>query len=1353
MALISKVGIVDGQIVYAETVYRIIDALTGVDNRDIYVWGNLNVTGSSEFFGAMKIYGGNVSLTGSLFSTALTNDNSATQLVVIDATTGQFKYRDVSTISGSGGSGSGTPGGTDQAIQFNSGSTFSGSNSLTYDYTNKVFKVDSVQVRGSGSNVFIGTGSGVVNIGNSNVGLGFQSLILNTSGSANIGIGALAVSANVTGSDNIGIGYRSLFNGVGNRNVAIGTDALFLQSTDIGSVAIGYNAGYYQSGSNKLYIANTGSFTLIGGDFGARSVYVSGTLNVSQSIIGTSSWAVSASWAPSIPATTTGSYTGSFIGSHSGSFTGSFIGDLVGFTSSQWTSSGNNVSRSTGSVNITGSLNVLGNTTLSGSLDTTGTARIGTYVEVNGALPRINVWQGGIGVGLDIYNNNNSYHLFNFNSPINTSYSNLTVSGGGVFEVIDTASSTIGFRMYEVNNFMYIGSGVGGSGNHIVMSLASNITYLQQYTQVQNGMQILKAPYYSNAALALVDGSYPSGPFLTWAGDGYFTYSGSIDRYGNILMPSNYISASSFTGSLLGTASQATSASYFQPAGSNTQVQFNRSGSFSASADFTWDGTKLMLGVPNTLVSATRLQIRGTTTATGTSLISLWEDAAGNAVLYFYDNGSIQINSTTINPYLKFVSTTGITAKLQALDSGFGGSTFGSETNHPLGVITNNSVISVFDTTGALYIGGNAIPSYKLHVVGTKGTVGIANTGLTTDGDIAFYAASNGTIIGNLYLMDSNISATNAVLTNIKNLNTSSTANAQQNLQVQGASAGDPFTGYSISGIQDWTIGVDNSDSDKFKINSSNGPSNGSERLTITTGGLVGINNPNPTVGLDVKGSALISGSLRVISGSITGSLDGTASWALNVSGGGGGGGSKWTGSSIISRFGDVGITGSLIIGQTLINNSTATNANFFGPSAGNNATNANNSNFFGNLAGANASNASNANFFGDGAGQSSVDANNSNFFGFRAGSSSSLAVNSNFLGSNAGFAASNARDSNFFGNSAGQSAESASHSSFFGADAGFQATSASNSNFFGRRAGSNAVSASNSNFFGFDAGSGSTKASNSNLFGQKVGSVFSGNNILSNNIIIGTNISLPNSASDSLNIGGIIFGTGSYSTITGNPSITPSNGRIGINVVAPNASLHVSGGGIFTGNVSASSFTGSLLGTSSWAVSASWAPYGTTNAAADNEIPKSDGTNLVGSGLSCTSAGNLILGRTTDAATAHSITSQGSSASVDISISPKGNGIFYVTGNGSTMFNITGATMGFFGTPPVSRATQLTSASTQVTHSAPGTPDYNFATVQLAGYGFSTQDEGNTLLSVIANLQTRVNELETKLQAYGLLT
>lgn len=79
---------------------------------------------------------------------------------------------------------------------------------------------------------------------------------------------------------------------------------------------------------------------------------------------------------------------------------------------------------------------------------------------------------------------------------------------------------------------------------------------------------------------------------------------------------------------------------------------------------------------------------------------------------------------------------------------------------------------------------------------------------------------------------------------------------------------------------------------------------------------------------------------------------------------------------------------------------------------------------------------------------------------------------------------------------------------------------------------------------------------------------------------------------------------------------------------------------------------------------------------------------------------------------------------------------------------------IGFLGATAVTRPTALTTKLTSITHTSPGTPDYAIQNLtNIAGYGFVTQDEGNTVLSVILNLQTRVNELETKLQALGLLS
>jgi hypothetical protein len=243
----------------------------------------------------------------------------------------------------------------------------------------------------------------------------------------------------------------------------------------------------------------------------------------------------------------------------------------------------------------------------------------------------------------------------------------------------------------------------------------------------------------------------------------------------------------------------------------------------------------------------------------------------------------------------------------------------------------------------------------------------------------------------------------------------------------------------------------------------------------------------------------------------------------------------------------------------------SANNSNFMGYQAGYQATNAFGSNFLGQSVGYQASGASGSNFLGYWAGYQATDAYNGNFFGTNAGLNATNASNSNLIGAGAGYYAINANSSNFLGSQAGQSATNASYSNFLGYRAGYTATGASNSNFFGQNTGRNASSALYSNMFGYNVGNGDTLGS-----------------VGSNNIIIGTNISLSAGTTDSINLGGVLFGTGTYSITTGNPNFTgQTNGRIGVNVVTPTESLDISGNARIR-TIGAATSAGALYYTSS---------------------------------------------------------------------------------------------------------------------------------------------------------------------------
>ncbi len=81
---------------------------------------------------------------------------------------------------------------------------------------------------------------------------------------------------------------------------------------------------------------------------------------------------------------------------------------------------------------------------------------------------------------------------------------------------------------------------------------------------------------------------------------------------------------------------------------------------------------------------------------------------------------------------------------------------------------------------------------------------------------------------------------------------------------------------------------------------------------------------------------------------------------------------------------------------------------------------------------------------------------------------------------------------------------------------------------------------------------------------------------------------------------------------------------------------------------------------------------------------------------------------------------------------------------------------IGIFGAAPGKRATAMTTQLATITFTAP-TADYaiqNFVDIGAgAGYAFKYINEANTVMSVIANLQTRVAELEAMLKSCGLLS
>jgi hypothetical protein len=104
----------------------------------------------------------------------------------------------------------------------------------------------------------------------------------------------------------------------------------------------------------------------------------------------------------------------------------------------------------------------------------------------------------------------------------------------------------------------------------------------------------------------------------------------------------------------------------------------------------------------------------------------------------------------------------------------------------------------------------------------------------------------------------------------------------------------------------------------------------------------------------------------------------------------------------------------------------------------------------------------------------------------------------------------------------------------------------------------------------------------------------------------------------------------------------------------------------------------------------------------------------------------------------------------------PDAADIVFNTTTGTKIGTATNQKLGFYNATPIVQPTEITDELTGITHTAPGTPDYALQDLVDSGvgsaFGFATKGEGHTLLSVVANLQARQDELETVLVSLGLL-
>lgn len=138
-------------------------------------------------------------------------------------------------------------------------------------------------------NSAIGVNALYSSTGSNNTAIGGNALYSNTTGEENTAIGGAALNANISGSRNFALGVGALgAKTSGNDNLAIGNFAGQNNLTGSKNVFIGLQSGQSETGSEKLYIANSNTITpLVYGDFSAKYIAV-GELSVADRAAATS---------------------------------------------------------------------------------------------------------------------------------------------------------------------------------------------------------------------------------------------------------------------------------------------------------------------------------------------------------------------------------------------------------------------------------------------------------------------------------------------------------------------------------------------------------------------------------------------------------------------------------------------------------------------------------------------------------------------------------------------------------------------------------------------------------------------------------------------------------------------------------------------------------------------------------------------------------------------------------------------------------------------------------------------------------------------------------------------------------
>jgi hypothetical protein len=229
---------------------------------------------------------------------------------------------------------------------------------------------------------------------------------------------------------------------------------------------------------------------------------------------------------------------------------------------------------------------------------------------------------------------------------------------------------------------------------------------------------------------------------------------------------------------------------------------------------------------------------------------------AGSSIIY-HDGTNVGINTTIPATKLEvYGGHTDTTARLYSTGNGSGSDASLDMWASEPGVTYDGSGIGN-NVNGHPYYGRRNAGIAQSYIRFYNGGI-LLNTGSTTASQTVTVLANGNVGIGTTnpgYLLDVSTAVVGGT-TDMRVFNSATTDAASGTrgiISVANAAVGDPRLVLAITGVKEYSLGIDNSDSDKFKINDGSDPSSGTNYLTIDSGN-VGIGTTSPDRKLDIEG-------------------------------------------------------------------------------------------------------------------------------------------------------------------------------------------------------------------------------------------------------------------------------------------------------------------------------------------------------------------------------------------------------------------------------------------------------------------------------------------------------------------